>query len=228
MVRGTIEVRSGPFEPHRTQIPPAPGSRSQRFRICVCQTVLSSMVGELLTYCAVMLWQTDKVDTIGFGLSKPKRIVQQIRELCAILSGLFLATDYKKGQELFQDRDFKGNEEFFQLLFELGRRYKIMNPDKMRSTYGKLIYLLQVCFFAVILGLRQLIWLFRTASYQKSKTFSASPVSILSRPSITCLRSTKLRISSETISSPLQRRKSTRKGVRGGTSSETSRTRRRQ
>ncbi|KAF9651742.1 hypothetical protein BDM02DRAFT_3154130 [Thelephora ganbajun] len=86
---------------------------------------------------------TDKVDTIGFGLSKPKRIVQQIRELCAILSGLVLATDYKQGQELFQDRDFKGNEVFFQELFELGRRYKIMNPDKMRSTYGKLIYLLQ-------------------------------------------------------------------------------------
>ena len=94
-----------------------------------------------------MFRQTDKVDTIGFGLSKPKRIVQQIRELCAILSGLILATDYKQGQELFQDRDFKGNELFFQQLFELGRRYKIMNPDKMRSTYGKLIYLLQVSFF---------------------------------------------------------------------------------
>lgn len=91
--------------------------------------------------------QTDKVDIIGYGFSKPKRIVQQIRELCAILSGLVLATDYKQGQELFQDRDFKGNEIFFQQLFELGRRYKIMNPDKMRSTYGKLIYLLQVCFF---------------------------------------------------------------------------------
>lgn len=98
--------------------------------------------------------QTDKIDTIGFGLSKPKRIVQQIRELCAILSGLVLATDYKQGQELFQDRDFKKNEMFFQQLFELGRRYKIMNPDKMRSTYGKLIYLLQVYIFAVVLEFR--------------------------------------------------------------------------
>ena len=98
--------------------------------------------------------QTDKVDTIGFGLSKPRRIVQQIRELCAILSGLVLATDYKQGQELFQDRDFKKNETFFQQLFELGRRYKIMNPDKMRSTYGKLIYLLQVRFLTVLLMLQ--------------------------------------------------------------------------
>ncbi|KAH9942574.1 hypothetical protein B0H21DRAFT_824129 [Amylocystis lapponica] len=86
---------------------------------------------------------TDKIDTIGFGLSKAKRIVHQIRELCAILSGLLLSADYKQGQELFSDRDFEANEEFYQQLFELGRRHKIMNPDKMRSTYGKLMYLLQ-------------------------------------------------------------------------------------
>jgi len=87
---------------------------------------------------------TDKIDTIGFGLSKAKRIVQQIRELCAIMSGLLLAADYKLGQELFTDRDFENNSEFYQRVFELGRRHKIMNPDKMRTTYGKLIYLLQV------------------------------------------------------------------------------------
>ena len=129
------------------------------------------------------VWQTDRVDTIGFGLSKPKRIVQQIRELCAILSGLVLATDYKQGQELFQDRDFRGNELFFQQLFELGRRYKIMNPDKMRSTYGKLIYLLQVSFFAVIFEFQWPILLLRTASYRKCETCSASPASIPSIPS---------------------------------------------
>ena len=87
---------------------------------------------------------TDKIDTLGFGLSKAKRIVHQIRELCAILSGLVLAADYKQGQELFTDRDFASNSDFYQKVFELGRRHKIMNPDKMRTTYGKLIYLLQV------------------------------------------------------------------------------------
>ncbi|KDQ64447.1 hypothetical protein JAAARDRAFT_28076 [Jaapia argillacea MUCL 33604] len=86
---------------------------------------------------------TDKIDTIGFGLSKAKRIVHQIRELCSILSGLVIAADYKQGQELFQDRDFESNSEFYQQIFELGRRHKIMNPDKMRTTYGKLIYILQ-------------------------------------------------------------------------------------
>ncbi|TFK99154.1 hypothetical protein BDV98DRAFT_511020 [Pterulicium gracile] len=86
---------------------------------------------------------TDKIDTLGFSMSKPKRIVHQIREICAILSGLVLSADYKQGQELFTDRDFAANEEFYQQIFELGRRHKIMNPDKMRTTYGKLIYLLQ-------------------------------------------------------------------------------------
>ena len=87
---------------------------------------------------------TDKIDTLGFGLSKSKRIVHQIRELCAILSGLVLSADYKRGQELFLDRNFEQNSGFYQQIFELGRRHKIMNPDKMRTTYGKLIYILQV------------------------------------------------------------------------------------
>ncbi|THV08228.1 hypothetical protein K435DRAFT_958829 [Dendrothele bispora CBS 962.96] len=86
---------------------------------------------------------TDKIDVLSFGQSKAKRIVAQIKELCAIMSGLLLAADYKQGQELFEDRDFQANEDFYQAIFEIGRRHKITNPDKMRTTYGKLIYLLQ-------------------------------------------------------------------------------------
>jgi hypothetical protein len=41
-----------------------------------------------------------------------------------------------------KNRDFKANEHFFQDVFEVGRRYKIMNPDRMRGTYGKLLYML--------------------------------------------------------------------------------------
>ncbi|KAG8714966.1 hypothetical protein FRC09_017062 [Ceratobasidium sp. 395] len=85
---------------------------------------------------------TDRVDILSYSTTRTKRAAAQIRELCSILSGLCLAADYKTGQELFQDRDFAANEKWFARVFEIGRRHKIMNPDKMRETYGKLIYLL--------------------------------------------------------------------------------------
>ncbi|KAJ2855251.1 hypothetical protein J3B02_002270 [Coemansia erecta] len=85
---------------------------------------------------------TDKIDVLMYG-NKTKRIVGQIKELCAILSGLVLASDYRAGQTLFEDKQFEDNEEFFQKIFEIGRRHKIMNPEKMRNEYGKLMFLLQ-------------------------------------------------------------------------------------
>ncbi|KAF8935388.1 hypothetical protein BGZ52_011885 [Haplosporangium bisporale] len=84
---------------------------------------------------------TDKVDILSYT-SKSKRIIHQIKDLCAIISGLVVANDYRRGQELFADKSFEDNEEFFQIIFEIGRRHKIMNPEKMRSAYGKLMYLL--------------------------------------------------------------------------------------
>ncbi|KAI9486754.1 MAG: hypothetical protein EXX96DRAFT_593230 [Benjaminiella poitrasii] len=84
---------------------------------------------------------TEKIDDVS-STGKAKRVVNQIKELCAILTGIVLGCDYKRGQELFADRSFEENEEFFQIIFEIGRRHKIMNPEKMRSAYGKLMYLL--------------------------------------------------------------------------------------
>ncbi|KAG8937306.1 hypothetical protein FRC03_002746 [Tulasnella sp. 419] len=85
---------------------------------------------------------TNKIDIITFASSKPRRIVQQIKEICAILSGLLLAADYNLGQQLFSDRNFEANASFYQHIFEIGRRHKIQNPDRMRESYGKLMYLL--------------------------------------------------------------------------------------
>ncbi|OBZ83438.1 hypothetical protein A0J61_08515 [Choanephora cucurbitarum] len=84
---------------------------------------------------------TDKIDIISYS-NKAKRIVGQIKDLCAILSGLLVAGDYKTGAQLFASRTVRENEAIFQRIFEVGRRHKIMNPEKMRSTYGKLMYML--------------------------------------------------------------------------------------
>mmetsp|Transcript_1623 Transcript_1623/g.5669 ORF Transcript_1623/g.5669 Transcript_1623/m.5669 type:complete len:552 (-) Transcript_1623:131-1786(-) len=85
---------------------------------------------------------TDKVDVISYR-NKAQRVHAQLKDVCAILSGLLVASDYKQGQRLIRDRSFAENAEFFQGVFEVGRRHKIMNPEKMRAEYGKLIYLLQ-------------------------------------------------------------------------------------
>lgn len=105
-------------------------SRHERKLLRLCESALN--VSEY----------TDKVDIWGYG-SKMQRVHGQLRDICAILSGLLVACDYDEGQALINgSRDFKDNEEFFQTVFEIGRRHKIMNPEKMRSEYGKLIYLL--------------------------------------------------------------------------------------
>eukprot|EP00210_Caulerpa_lentillifera_P005855 g5599.t1 len=84
---------------------------------------------------------TDKVDILSYR-SPASRVQVQIKRICSILSGLVVAEDYKKGQQLVKSRNFADNAVFFQDIFEIGRRFKIMNPDKMRSEYGKLIYML--------------------------------------------------------------------------------------
>ncbi|KAL4434628.1 hypothetical protein ABPG77_002751 [Micractinium sp. CCAP 211/92] len=85
---------------------------------------------------------TDKVDVLSWR-KKSGRVHAQIRDMCAILCGLVVAQDYRRGQQLITDRNFSDLRTFFQDCFEVGRRHKIMNPEKMRETYGKLMYLLQ-------------------------------------------------------------------------------------
>ena len=60
--------------------------------------------------------------------AKDGRVRQQIRDICSILCGLVVASDYRQGQQLIAGRDFKANATWFQNVFEVGRRYKIMNP----------------------------------------------------------------------------------------------------
>ena len=84
---------------------------------------------------------TDKVDVLSWK-SKTGRIHEQIRDICAVLSGLAIAADYEVGQKMIKDRSFEDNAEYFATVFEIGRRHKILNPERMRTDYGKLIHLL--------------------------------------------------------------------------------------
>ena len=43
---------------------------------------------------------------------------------------------------VLQDRNFQDHAEFYQDCFECARRWKVMNPDRLRSEYGKLVYML--------------------------------------------------------------------------------------
>eukprot|EP01129_Flabellula_baltica_P010423 TRINITY_DN4401_c0_g1_i1.p1 TRINITY_DN4401_c0_g1~~TRINITY_DN4401_c0_g1_i1.p1 ORF type:complete len:463 (+),score=77.49 TRINITY_DN4401_c0_g1_i1:2-1390(+) len=88
---------------------------------------------------------TDEVDVIdrSFFSRKDSRIRDNLNEMFSILSGLLVAANYIKGSKKIAQTNFYDHEEFFQSVFEVGRRYKIMNPDKMRSSYGKMMYMLQ-------------------------------------------------------------------------------------
>ena len=63
--------------------------------------------------------------------------------MLSIISGMLVVSKGKRGQDLIQDRAVSDNEQLFASIFEVGRRHKVMNPDKMRSTYGKLMFMLQ-------------------------------------------------------------------------------------
>ncbi|KTB13456.1 UPF0652 protein [Nakaseomyces glabratus] len=83
---------------------------------------------------------TDRVDILS-NKSKSRRIVEQLKEICSVLSGLVVASNMKLGQKLLDMKNFSDNAKWFQDIFEIGRRYKIMNPERMRDTYGKLCYM---------------------------------------------------------------------------------------
>eukprot|EP01119_Soliformovum_irregulare_P000387 TRINITY_DN10267_c0_g1_i1.p1 TRINITY_DN10267_c0_g1~~TRINITY_DN10267_c0_g1_i1.p1 ORF type:complete len:561 (-),score=171.02 TRINITY_DN10267_c0_g1_i1:18-1700(-) len=85
---------------------------------------------------------TGRVDILSYE-KKSTRIQVQLKDIYAILSGLLVASDYKAGQQMIADRTFADNAAFFQQVFEVGRRYKVMNPEKMRTEYGKLVFLVQ-------------------------------------------------------------------------------------
>lgn len=85
---------------------------------------------------------TDQVDVYHAG-SKVRRMALQIQQVCAILAGLVVANNFDVARRPLTEKGFADNHYFFRMVFEIGRRYKILNPDKLRGSYGKLIHMLQ-------------------------------------------------------------------------------------
>ena len=86
---------------------------------------------------------SDKVDQVRL-IGKPQRLQEQLKGIASLLNGILIATQPSTKDD-FSDvlNTFSQHEDILQAVFEIGRRYKIMNPDKMRDDYAKLIFVLQ-------------------------------------------------------------------------------------
>jgi len=73
--------------------------------------------------------------------TKSERIKRELEEAMNIITGLNICKEYRSGVKVLQDNAHREN--FLQTVFEVGRRYKIMCPEQMRTTYGKLMWILQ-------------------------------------------------------------------------------------
>jgi len=98
----------------------------------------------LLTAALSVSEYTSRVDILPTHMTRTKRMVVQLKQICAILSGLVVASDFSQGQKMLVGREFSDHAEWFKSVFESGRRYKIQNPDAMRGAYGLMIYMIQV------------------------------------------------------------------------------------
>ena len=96
----------------------------------------------LVNACVTVSDYTTTVDSAEFK-SNAKRTHAKLQNICGFLSGIISALDYENGQRVLDDRNFSEYELELKTFLEISRRYKIMNPEKMRSEYGKLVLLMQ-------------------------------------------------------------------------------------
>lgn len=78
---------------------------------------------ELLQSVMEISEYTDKIDIISWNRDKEDRILVQIYEILDSITGLYLSTNFKKGQKFIKSKKHEDNAEFFQDLFEIGNLY---------------------------------------------------------------------------------------------------------
>ena len=84
---------------------------------------------------------TTRIDVPFKSASRRKHV--QLQQIVAFLSGIVACQGYDSAKQILEDRNFEEHEIMLKEKLEIARRYKITNPEKMRSEYGKLVYLMQ-------------------------------------------------------------------------------------
>lgn len=85
---------------------------------------------------------TDKVNVYTHGNSA-RIIADEIESLLSTILALAIAQDHRSvKRSLLTSPRLRDHAAFFQRVFEIGRRHKIRNPDKMRTSYGKMMFML--------------------------------------------------------------------------------------
>ena len=72
-----------------------------------------------------------------------KHMYNKIKQICSLLSGLAIGSNYEIGKEILEDNDFSFNAKYFQYILQLTIRHKIRNPEKLKNEYVKLLYIMQ-------------------------------------------------------------------------------------
>ena len=91
---------------------------------------------------------TDRVDGVNIPRSaqhQHRLIAIILKNICSLLSGLVIAHDSSNHivESVLERREFAKHQTFYRKLFEIGRRYKILNPERMRESYFKMMYFMQ-------------------------------------------------------------------------------------
>jgi hypothetical protein len=79
---------------------------------------------------------TDNVDIYVSRSNRAELIRSEIAKIHSVLSGQYIAMKMTKNIDFL-------TAEWFGTTFEIGRRYKAMNPDRLRDTWVKMMYMLQ-------------------------------------------------------------------------------------